>query len=322
MTRFVPRPVLRGYSRRAICNSKDAKRDIDLGNRIERDKAQEALKRYNLTIIDKSCRVHRVGIASDLRNPLVDAATSDDSFDLRDLRKKRISLYIGVRPADLERLQLILNLLFQQIIDLNTHEMPEDNPALRCQLLLLMDEFTAVGRMPIFAKAISFLGGYNIRPFIIVQGMSQLRATYGVDVAETILTCCAALVVFAPKDQKHANEISESLGDMTVKAKSQSHRVMQSAGGSVTASDHARRLLKPQEVKEIGQANEIIFLENLKPIFCSKVIYWKEQVFMRRKQPAAVVSQIAAHVHQRMQPIVNTPPVSLRVRRPNQEPTR
>jgi type IV secretion system protein VirD4 len=255
-------------------------------------------------------------------NPLVDAATSGNSFDLRDLRKKKISLYIGVRPADLDRLQLILNLLFQQIIDLNTTEMPEDNPSLKYQLLLLLDEFTAVGRMPIFAKAISFLGGYNIRPFIIIHGMSQLRATYGVDVAETILTCCAALIVFAPKDQKHANEISESLGDMTVKAKSQSHRVMQAAGGSVTASDHARRLLKPQEVKEIGKENEIIFLENMKPIFCRKVIYWQEKVFMSRKKLEAKVPQISGQVHQRMQPVVNTPPVPLRVRRPNQEPTR
>jgi len=252
-------------------------------------------------------------------NPKVDAATSANSFDLRDLRKKKISVYIGVRPADLDRLQLILNLFFQQVIDLNTSEMPEDNPALKHQLLLLMDEFTAVGRMPIFAKSISFLGGYNIRPFLIVQGISQLRSTYGADVAETIVTCCAAMVVFAPKDQKHANEISESLGDMTVKAKSQSHKVMEASGGSVTASDHARRLLKPQEVKEIGQENEIIFLENMKPIFCKKVIYWKEQVFMRRKKNAALIPQIQVQVHQGMQSLVNTPPVPLRVRQSDHE---
>ncbi|WP_425513590.1 type IV secretory system conjugative DNA transfer family protein, partial [Xanthomonas fragariae] len=68
------------------------------------------------------------------------------------------------------------------MIDLNTDEMPEDNPDLKFQLLMMMDEFTAIGRMPIFAKSISFLGGYNIRPFIIIQGMSQLRSTYGADV--------------------------------------------------------------------------------------------------------------------------------------------
>ncbi len=226
-------------------------------------------------------------------NPLVDAATSGDSFDLRDFRRRRISLYIGVRPADLDRLQLILNLLFQQIIDLNTDQMPEDNPDLKFQLLMMMDEFTAIGRMPIFAKSISFLGGYNIRPFIIIQGMSQLRSTYGADVAETIVTCCAAMVVYAPKEQRHANEISEMLGYMTVQAKSKSQQVgFKRVGGSVNTSDQRRALLLPQEVKEIGKHREIIFLENVKPILASKISYWKDKAFKRRLLPAAVVPAI------------------------------
>lgn len=230
-------------------------------------------------------------------SPLVDAATSGNSFDLRDLRKNKISVYVGVRPADLERLQLILNLFFQQIIDLNTSEMPEDNPKLRFQLLLMMDEFTAVGRMPIFAKSISFLGGYNIRPFIIVQGMSQLRSTYGADVAETIQTCCAAMIVYAPKEQKYANEVSEMLGDMTVKSKSKSMKPLQTNSSSFTQSEQSRRLLKPQEVKEIGAGNEIIFLENIRPIFCKKIAYWKENVFKRRILPPVDIPHISVTEH-------------------------
>ncbi|CAE6850520.1 Conjugal transfer protein TraG [Paraburkholderia aspalathi] len=215
-------------------------------------------------------------------NPLVDAATSGDSFDLRDLRRRKISVYVGVRPGDLDRLRLILNLFFEQLLDLNTIEMPEDNPALKYELLMMMDEFTAVGRMPIFAKTISFMGGYNIRPFIIVQGFSQLRSTYGADVAETIVTCCGGLIAFAPKEQKHANEISEMLGDMTVKSKSTSRQMMSGKGGSVNTSQAPRRLLKPQEVKEIGKKREIIFIENVKPILCTKISYWKDRSFKKR----------------------------------------
>lgn len=255
-------------------------------------------------------------------NPLIDAATSANSFDLRDLRKRRISVYIGVRPGDLERLPLILNLFFQQIIDLNTMEMPEENPALKHQLLLLMDEFTAVGRMTVFEKSIGFLGGYNVRPFIIVQGLSQIRSTYSVDVAETIQLCCAAVVVYAPREQKHANEISEMLGDMTVKTKSQSHKILQTSGASVTSSDYARRLLKPQEVKEIGESNEIIFYENLRPVFCSKISYWKEQVFKQRIKPAADVPRITAQVHQHTLHPLHSLSMPLRTRTPDHVPTR
>lgn len=218
-------------------------------------------------------------------NPLIDAATSASSVDLREIRKKRISIYVGVRPGDLNRLQLILNLFFEQLIDLNTIDMPTNtsNRDRSYQVLLMMDEFTAPGRMPIFAAAMSYLGGYNIRPFIIVQSVSQLRSTYGAEVAETIVTCCGATVAFAPKEQKHANEISESLGDLTVKQKTRSHQPMSGKAGSVNTSEAPRRLLKPQEVKEIGVKRELVFVENVKPIICEKVRYFSDKAFARRK---------------------------------------
>ena len=51
-------------------------------------------------------------------NPYVDAATAVSDFDLREFRDKRISLYLGVSPDDLDRVAPIYGLLFQQLIDL------------------------------------------------------------------------------------------------------------------------------------------------------------------------------------------------------------
>ena len=86
-------------------------------------------------------------------NPLVDAATSANDFDLRDIRKKRMSIYLGVTPDNLERLAPLMNLMFQQLIDLNTRELPNQNKALKYPCLLLMDEFTAIGKIGILSKA-------------------------------------------------------------------------------------------------------------------------------------------------------------------------
>lgn len=47
----------------------------------------------------------------------------------------------------------------------------------------------------------------------------------------------------------------------------------ESASASVAAPRAPRRLLKPQEVKEIGKHREIIFIENVKPILCAKISY-------------------------------------------------
>lgn len=215
-------------------------------------------------------------------NPLVDAATSFDSFDLRQLRRERISIYVGVNPGDMDRLSLLLNLFFTQLLDLNMDKMPEDDPSVKYEMLVMMDEFTALGRMPIFSSAISAMGGYGIRPFVIIQAFAQLRATYGAELAEVIATCCGGLVVYAPREQKYAEDISKMLGNFTAKAKSKSHQIMSGKFGSVNESAAARPLLNPNEVKQIGKDNEIIFVEGMLPIFCKKIWYWKLGAFSKR----------------------------------------
>ncbi len=90
-------------------------------------------------------------------NPIVDAATSGNDFDLRDLRKKRMSIYVGVTPNNLERMQPILNLFFQQLIDLNTRELPIQNKSLKYTCLLLMDKLPALGKSTSFLKALATL---------------------------------------------------------------------------------------------------------------------------------------------------------------------
>jgi Type IV secretory pathway, VirD4 components len=45
-------------------------------------------------------------------NPVVDAATSRSDFDLADVRKKRMSIYVGIKPGDLKAGALLVNLFF------------------------------------------------------------------------------------------------------------------------------------------------------------------------------------------------------------------
>jgi type IV secretion system protein VirD4 len=226
-------------------------------------------------------------------NPIVDAATSGDSFRLGDLRKRRISFYIGVEPGDLERVQVILNLLFQQILEENTREMPEDNPALKHKLLMMMDEFTAIGKVPILAKSVSYLGGYNIILCIVIQSPSQLRSEYGHDVAETIMTCMGANIVFAPRETKHAKEVSEALGFFGMRARSSSKPVgIARSMGSVNESEQRRELLMAQEVKMIGKLKEIVFIEDMFPILCDKIRYFKDKTFKQRLRPPVPVQPI------------------------------
>ena len=225
-------------------------------------------------------------------NPILDAATSESDFDLRELRKKPMSIYVGVNPDDLHRLRPVLNLFFQQAIGLQTRELPERNPALKYQIMMLLDEFTALGRIPIIAEAISYLPGYNVRVVLVIQTPAQLREVYGIHAAETMLKSLAARIVFAPKDFPDAREISDELGFTTVPSKTVStpigaaldKRGQRSRSQSV--SHQRRALLLPQEVKELGPEQAIVFYEGLRPIRCRKIRYFADKRFRRRLLPA------------------------------------
>lgn len=222
-------------------------------------------------------------------NPLLDLATASDDFDLRELRKQKMSIYVGVKPRDFERLQAVMNLFFQQGIGEQTAELPEHNPALKHQLLVLLDEFTAVGRIPILLNSIAFVPGYNVRTLMVIQTPSQLQEVYGQHGAKIMLKTLAARIVFAPNDVEDARQISEELGYTTVKGKSRNVPAWMSGkqrNPSVTVSEQRRALLLPQEVKEMGTRREIVFLENLRPVRAEKIRYYEDKRFTARLLPA------------------------------------
>jgi len=163
---------------------------------------------------------------------------------------------------------------------------------------MVLDEFPALGRLPILAKSAGFLPGYNVRMLTIMQSHSQLRDVYGGDQAKTLLKTIAARVHFAPKDMEDAEEISSELGNRTVKVRSLSRPAFGAFDrthrhGSISVSEQKRPLMLPQEVKEMGAHREIIFAENVRPIFCQKIRYFLMPVFLSRMLPAPKVPKVA-----------------------------
>jgi len=228
--------------------------------------------------------------------PSVDAATSRDDFDLRDVRKKRMTIYLGVTPNKLSQSRLLMNLFFSQLINLNTKELPEHNAALKYQCLLLCDEFTAIGKVDIINSAVGYIAGYNLRLLPIFQSRGQLISKYGEHDADTLVTNHALRVVFPPKELKDAKDVSETLGSMTVKSTSTGTSGKPMGGGtsrSENISDQRRDLMMPQELRELGQDKEIVLFENVKPIMAEKITYYDDPVFIDRlKEVSSTLGKI------------------------------
>ena len=221
-------------------------------------------------------------------NPIVDAATSATEIDLSAVRKRRMSIYVGIPANRLSDASLLVNLFFSQLIHHNTVELPATNPALKYHCVLFLDEFPAIGRVEILAKAVGFIAGYNIRIVPIIQSLSQLASIYGEKDARTFVTNHACQVIFAPREQQDAQEYSQMLGTYTAKAVStgmsqpRGWGQARQASTSSNLSDHARPLMLPQELKELGPTRQIISLSHTKPILCDKAFFYLDPVLVNR----------------------------------------
>lgn len=225
-------------------------------------------------------------------NPRVDAATEDSDFDLRELRARPMSVYLGVSPDELDRVAPLYNLLFQQLIDLNVRDLPDEQTPIK--LLVLLDEFARLGRAQVIASAFSYVAGYGIRLLPVIQSRSQLRAVYGEHVADEIVANCGVEVAFTPKELRVANELSERIGYVGQEAVTKSltiHGIL--ANRSKSMSDHRRALLLPQELMQFP-ADELLLLRGgMPPIRGDKIRYYADSLFQRRLTPPPAVAPIA-----------------------------
>lgn len=193
-----------------------------------------------------------------------------------------MSIYVGIQPNELSRFDKLLNLFFSQLINLNTRVLPEQDKTLKYQCLVLLDEFTALGRVDIINKAVAYIAGYNLRLCLIFQNRSQSEQYYEKEGTQTMLSNMACQIMFAPRTDSDARDYSEMLGNETVKSRSTSRNRGKGGGGSVSLSDQKRELMLPQELKQMDENKEIVSYQAFKPIMCDKIKYYLDPVFEGR----------------------------------------
>jgi len=232
---------------------------------------------------------------------VVDAATSADDFRLEDVRRRRMSVYVRIPPNRLANARPLLNLFFSQLVSLNTQHLPEQDSTLKLQCLLVNDEFTAMGRVGVITTAAAFLAGYNLRLLTVVQAMSQLDAVYGDKEARTFATNHGLQILYAPREQRDADEYSAMLGHFTERATSRGRSRSFSGHGHSTVSrnesEQRRALLLPQEFKELGSERLVVIFENCKPILGEKIRYYRDKAFSSRLMPAPAVPRMNMDLH-------------------------
>lgn len=217
------------------------------------------------------------------QDPLFEMATSTNDFDFRDLRKEKITIYIGITPENISTARPILNLMFSQLIYENIRQgLPDTNPDLKHGILMLMDEFTSIGFMEQYQVAIAYMAGYNIRSLIIYQNQTQLAENpplgYGDKGSQTLLENHSCNIIYRPKNPKTAEEISKRIGNITIINKNKSHS---KGGTSISDNTTQKALVLPQEIMDLKDDEEIIFCNSAK-IKCKKAFFYNDPFFIDR----------------------------------------
>lgn len=229
-------------------------------------------------------------------NPVIDKATSANDFDFRDVRKKKMSVYVHVPAGEIKQASFILNLFFSQLINENVKELPEENPKLKHQCLLLLDECTAMGKVEILAKGVGYMAGYNMRLAIIIQDKTQLESVYGKEDAHNIISNMGALIYFTPSQVKEAEEYSKMIGTDTVKGGSLQYSnvgvMNMRSSRSETQSIHSRAVMLPQELLAMDKSKQLVVRAGIPVIQAEKISYYKEPFFLERFEAVPMRKQV------------------------------
>jgi type IV secretion system protein VirD4 len=213
-------------------------------------------------------------------SPVLAAATNATDFDITTIRRQPTTIFVDIPTNKLDESGKLLNIFFSTVIGNNLTKQLGDEPDLKYQMLMLMDEFTAMGRVDVWAKRISISASYGVRDLCIIQSRAQLRGTYGDNDAQNFITNHGAQIVFTPREQSDAAEYSEMLGYQTIRKQNRSRS---SGSGShqvsISYSEERRALMLPQEIKELPNDDELIFKEGCKPIRAKKNWYFKDKQF-------------------------------------------
>ncbi|MFN4024160.1 MAG: IncP-type conjugal transfer protein TraG [Hyphomonas sp.] len=227
------------------------------------------------------------------RDPVVAEVTSVSDWSVDDLvsGERPLSLYLACPPSDVSRTKPLMRLVLNQIARRLTEKEPDPS---RRKLLLMLDEFPALGRLDFFETALAFMAGYGVRAFLVAQSLNQIEKAYGPNNA--ILDNCHVRVAFATNDERTAKRISEALGTKT-ELRSQKnytgHRLSPWLSHMMVSRQETQRaLMTPGEIMQLPATDEIVMVSGAPPVRAKKLRYFKDGNFTDRVLAPAPVARL------------------------------
>ncbi|MDR2893686.1 MAG: type IV secretory system conjugative DNA transfer family protein [Deltaproteobacteria bacterium] len=236
------------------------------------------------------------------KDPVVRMNMEASDFTIDDMMNHEVpvDVYLVTPPSDIQRFTPFNRLFISLLVSRRTEEMKfvDGKPVAgyKHRLLMLLDEFTAPGKIPVLEKGIAFLAGYGIRLMIFVQDIDQINEVYGKN--NGILGNCHIRIAYAAVNYSTGELLSKMTGTTTVVHRKDS---ISGSGSKLNKSrnvqETSRPLLTPDECQRIpgiGKDSKgktkpgdmLIFMAGQYPIYGKQILYFDEPEFMERVKGA------------------------------------
>ena len=223
-----------------------------------------------------------------LDSPRLAASMSRSDFRWRNLRGSSATVFLVLPPDRMGAYARWLRLMIAQCIQelARTPQRPDTPP-----VLLLLDEFAALGRLEPALQASGLMAGLGLQLWPILQDLTQLRAVYGAQ-AGTFLANASLVQASAPADLETATWLSRCLGNATVHYETASRSrsgpdlvaaLLSGAHGSTTegVGGHltARPLLSPDEAMRRPAHLQVLLRPGHAPALVAKLRHFADREF-------------------------------------------
>lgn len=228
-------------------------------------------------------------------------ATSD--FRIGDLMcgERPVTLFLQPPPSDALRLVPLMRLVINQIARALMEDQSADAQGRlkRHRLLLLLDEFPMLGRMPFFEVMMGAMAGYGLKASLVCQSLHHVTKTYGRE--NVIVDNCHIVTAFAANDEDTSERIAKMAGEVWELRESHTHRrprpLLGWRSGTTTVREERRPLLTSAQVRALPRDEQLVFVSGAKPLRAKKLRFDEEPVFRRRLRPASAARPTLSVVH-------------------------
>ena len=212
-------------------------------------------------------------------NPAIDRATATSDFDFADIRKTPLSVYLVVEPQMVKPLAPLIRLFFSDLLaTLQDHEPGEDEP---WPVMIMLDEFNSLGKMPIVTDSIETLRSYRANLAILTQTIPALDDIYGENARRALQGNAGIKLYLTLSDEKTIEELSKAFGKTTKRVVTRSRSVGRNpfAGRSISERAEETALLPENEARRMDLDNIVLVVDGQMPVRAKRIKYYEDRFF-------------------------------------------